>query len=61
MSHYNKKCPIDIENYGAIGPSTLSSFLITVDGLFVQSIRIENVFIWFNMGVLEGKIKFNHL
>ena len=29
MSHYNKKCPIDIENYGAIGPSTLSSFLIT--------------------------------
>ena len=30
MSHYNKKCPIDIENYGAIDPSTLSSFLITV-------------------------------
>ena len=35
MSHYNKKCPIDIENYGAIGPSTLSSFLITEHSFFI--------------------------
>ena len=28
MSHYNKKCPIDIGNYGAIGPGAINPFIL---------------------------------
>ena len=45
MSHYNKKCPIDIKNYGAIGPSTLSSFLITVQSKFGYCILTQTLII----------------